>query len=159
MTRFSLLSHARKIYENQTLAKQNTKHFLYLLGHICIFDHLFGQGESLNCLFFWRNTLTKIAPYQHPCGQLFAVVGDFSYTTIPFQSKIKQREKKRNKLHPQSLVYYHTERNLAPAFLYFLPIIIFNCESETTLWAMHVRNPEIWPENTQKQKKPQNYCF
>lgn len=66
-------------------------------------------------------------------------------------------------MHPQSLIWYHSESNLAPAravivhnvvLISIQPIVIFNCEGEKiALWAVHVRNANIRHENTRKKKK------
>lgn len=65
-------------------------------------------------------------------------------------------------MHPQSLIWYHSESNLALASAIIVhnvvhisiqPIVIFNCESEITLWAVHVKNATIM------QKKPQHVLF
>lgn len=67
-------------------------------------------------------------------------------------------KKKKSKLHPQSLIWYHSESNLALASAIIVhnvvhisiqPIVIFNCESEITLWAVHVKNAAIM-----QKKKP-----
>lgn len=55
------------------------------------------------------------------------------------------------KFHPQSLIWYHSESDLAPAPVMavdnlarslFQPIVIFNVESEITLWAVCMKNAD-----------------
>lgn len=71
-------------------------------------------------------------------------------------------------MHPQSLIWYHSESKLAQAFAIIVhnvahisvqPIIIFNCENEITFWAGHAGNAIIIHENVKKKRKKKKLHF